>query len=140
MIPASVGTANFGVPIKTIRNYPGLMLGFARARVMKADTASNFESRLCNKICFCLDIRTGPTRGLTRNFACSILRFGLFNAREATGSKIVPNLWYTEKAFMRCVESRMESRLALGARAVRRMSAYCRSLRAMASDEETAAI
>jgi predicted 3-demethylubiquinone-9 3-methyltransferase (glyoxalase superfamily) len=46
----------------------------------------------------CLEFRTGPTRGLDRDFACSILRLGVLIAREATVSKIVPNLWYTEKA------------------------------------------
>jgi predicted 3-demethylubiquinone-9 3-methyltransferase (glyoxalase superfamily) len=35
---------------------------------------------------------------LNRDFACSILRFDVFIARETTVSKIVPNLWYTEKA------------------------------------------
>jgi 3-demethylubiquinone-9 3-methyltransferase len=41
---------------------------------------------------------TEPTRGLNRDLACSILRFGVFIAWEATVSKIVSNLWYTEKA------------------------------------------
>jgi predicted 3-demethylubiquinone-9 3-methyltransferase (glyoxalase superfamily) len=35
---------------------------------------------------------------LTKDFAGGIVRFGVFIAREPTVSKIVPNLWYTEKA------------------------------------------
>src|SRR4030088_3430517 len=37
------------------------------------------------------------TRGLNRDFACGTLTFGVIIAREATVSKIVPKLWYTEK-------------------------------------------
>jgi hypothetical protein len=45
-----------------------------------------------------LDIRTEPTRALKRDFACSILKSDVLIAREATVSKIVPNLWFTGKA------------------------------------------
>src|SRR5580693_6784811 len=45
MIPASTGTANSGVPIKTIRNCPGLTLGYSRARVMKLGPAKSSLSR-----------------------------------------------------------------------------------------------